>query len=206
MKHVLLTFVFCLSLNANASLIFNNGFDVNAVQASTKTSTSTNEYALWDDFSLSQHSTIDALSFLMNGDSNFGPTTIEIRSDNAGTLGASVFRASLGSLDINRTSPGGFFSQFDVNLPGLSLDAGDYWISFTNITFQGTALGSFGANEMIQSVNASVVPAFARGNFEVVGEYIPFQLLGTAKPVSEPPLAALFSIVVLLFVRRRIVA
>ncbi len=202
MKHLLLTFFCCLSLNAKAALIFDNGFDLNAVQASTKTSTSTTEFTLWDDFSLTQASSLTSLSFLMNGNANLGPTFIEIRSDNAGELGSQLFRTAIFGTDITQTSLGGFFSRFDVTLPSFDLDAGNYWISFTNISFQGTAVGSFGNYAMKQSVRASYIPLFAQGDFQVPGEYVPFQLMGTTTSVSEPPLAALFAIIVFTLFRR----
>ena len=175
----------CIVNIASAGLIVDNGFNVNATNGAGWYNNTATNWRTWDDFAVANDTIITSASFLMqNSASSY---VFEIRSDNTGTFGSSVFSVALSAADVTVTSVGLGFNQFDFDLSSINLLAGTYWASFSgNSGLYGSKVGSFGAT-MIQQLNNS-------SNSLRTNNYIPFQLNGTTRDVPEPSTLAIFAL------------
>jgi len=175
----------CLVNTANAGLIVDNGFDVNASNGNSWTNT-TQSYRTWDDFTLASDVIVTSASFLMQG-SESSTYAFDIRADNAGTFGSSIFSLTLSAAEVAFTDVGLSFNQYDFALPSINLSAGTYWASFSSTGYElyGSKVGNFGTT-MIQQINST--------NYSRTNNYIPFQLNGTTTDVPEPSTLAIFAL------------
>ena len=199
-KTTFLGLMLSLSGFANAGLIVDNGYDINAVNGPGYTNG--NGCCLtWDDFTLTGDAIITSGSFLYRHNFSFAEYNFEIRNNNAGALGTTVYSAVLAAADVAVTATLNSNSIFDFSLPSINLNAGTYWVNFSNVAdgslqgLYGSKVGDFG-HTMIQTVNTL-------SNLRD-GVYIPFQLNGTIASVPEPSTLAIFALGMMGLASRRL--
>jgi len=139
MRYLFIGVLFLLAhSSANAALLYDNGVAIGDSNRCAETSgRCSGEWALFDDFTLSNSSTIEAISWTANlygGSSDYIGSNISIYDADPVFSGGSLLFSisSLGTLSAN--SLGGNFFDITVNSLSETLMAGTYWLGMQNDT------------------------------------------------------------------------